>query len=97
MTTIVKAFPVRVFELLTADNTSLGLFKIDSEWQGMQRLVSLADETQCVIVDMGGNVLERVFGKVFAEVFGADSTPPPEFDVVKASPDLAAMLKRKQS
>lgn len=81
----VKAVSVRAFELFNDKGESLGLFIVCDQWQGMLRLESVRDEKAAVIVDAPRS-LDEVFGRVFGD-------HRLELDVVKASPDLAVLLK----
>lgn len=85
MTTTVKAVSVRVFELFTVKGTSLGLFKVEGEWEGMRKLVSLDKPEHVVIV----NAPAAAYVKVFGEIFGERRA---ELDVMKASPDVLSKL-----
>lgn len=93
--TRVKAVSVRVVEIITEDGTPLGLFGVESEWQGMRRLVRLTDphpprvvnveSIPSLIVDLPPGGDSGVFGPAFGEYRAV-------LDVVKASPSLADKL-----
>lgn len=84
MTTI-KAFSIRAFELFAADGKSLGLFKVESEWQGMRKLVSISEASESAIVMASLPLIEAI-----ENAFGEHRA---ELTVVKASPDLIIKLK----
>lgn len=85
----VQLKPVKVFELLTTDGRSLGLFKQDSQWQGMRCLKALdgsgPNERESVVVDWPAG-----FSEAISEICGT----PVEVVVVKASPDVAMEIRR---
>lgn len=84
----IKAVSVKCFELFAPDGTSLGLFKVESEWQGMRKLVSVDDVNQSVIVNAPGSEFEKVFGSIFGEHRG-------ELELIKASPEIIAKVKQR--
>lgn len=82
----IKAVSVRTFELFALDGTSLGLFKVESEWQGLRKLVSVGSPLRVVIVTSN----ETKIDEVLSDVFGEHRL---QLTVVKASPDLLETLQ----
>jgi len=80
-----KLVSVRCFEVLNHHGESMGLFKVESEWQGMKCLVSV-DGVQRIIVDASEDYVSGVLGNIFGE-------HRLEASVVKASPDMVAKLR----
>lgn len=77
---------VEVFEGLSGQ--SLGIFNIDSEWEG---LLKLRSKTGLLIVDGASK-----FSDIFQSVLVGEENKT--FEVVKASPSITAqMLDAKQS
>jgi hypothetical protein len=82
-----NATPVRVYDIAGADGKSIGLFRVDSEWEGLLKLSRIGGGG--VII---GSPAER---SLFAPILGGD--PATEVTVISASPELAARLAEPQS
>jgi hypothetical protein len=85
----VKVVSVRVFEVFSSEGSSLGLFRVDAEWQGMQKLVQIDNPSLCLIVDVDGAGIGGIFNAMFGEHRA-------EVGLVKASPDLLLKLAKSE-
>jgi len=81
----VKVVSVKAFEVFDVQGGSLGMFLVDSEWQGLQRLKSVDGKTE-MIISPG---IDGLAG-MFASIFGGERC---EAQVIKITPDLGAKLK----
>lgn len=85
----VKAVSVRCFELFTLEGNSLGLFKVESQWHGLQSLQSVDGKTAVLVNPQ----TDTHMGAIFDAVFGEHRA---ECEVVKASPDIAVVIANQQ-
>jgi hypothetical protein len=81
----VKLVSVRCFEVFASDGSSLGLFKVDSEWKGLACLKSVNSEQQFIVQSPARDK----FGGIFDDIFGEHRMTSPVF---LASPDIATKV-----
>jgi hypothetical protein len=72
------------FTVFAKDGTDLGYFRVESEWQGMTRLVN--DNLYSLIVNYADGGLADVFRTVFEPKDGLECA------VVKASPQILEVI-----
>jgi hypothetical protein len=87
-----KMVSVKVFEVFSPDGTSLGLFKVKDQWNGMTELHALSNGA-VLIVDgaaASNGAINGVFDEIFGDILGRSRA---EFEVVKVAPSLAVQLQ----
>lgn len=84
----VKIAPVRVYQVQGADGRLLGMFHVESSWNGFMELRQLDGAGRTLIV---AGPEQGDFGRLFVDIFGGRMAPP-LVEVLKASPDLLAAI-----
>lgn len=80
----VSARKVEVYALTGTNGRALGLFTVESEWEGLVKLRSLDKRCTVIIEDVKTNIFANIFTRV---------EPAQTVEVWKASPDIIALIK----
>lgn len=89
---MLTAKEIKVLEIADS-NGSLGLFQVESEWEGFKKLKSLKDgEVMIVIPRAKGNMISA-FDDLFGDIFG--KTILQDMILVSASPNLIFRLRNE--
>lgn len=85
---MIQAKEVRVYDL-TVNGTSLGLFEIASEWEGLKKLESLrSKEVLIVAPERYSNFMDGLFSQIQGIAIIHN------FHIVMASPNLTLRIKQ---
>lgn len=88
---MIQAKEVRVYDL-TVNGSSLGLFEIASEWEGLKKLESLRSKEVLIVAPDSPERYSNFMDGLFSQIQGIAIIH--NFHIVMASPNLTLRIKQ---
>ena len=88
---MIQVKEVNVYDL-TVNGTSLGLFEIASEWEGLKKLEHLRTKEVLIVAPNSPERYSNFMDSLFSQIQGVPIIR--DFNVIMASPNLALKIKQ---